>query len=143
MGARRVALAAFAMFATATASCWPGCSCGPDAVPVEPSSRMPQPAQQDRHSLPAQHAGPAIFADDLIGTAWYAGDLQLTFEAEGVVRVRDEREGGSKAPADPELGVWKLKGSQLVIRVGETEYVLEAYGPTIRYGGESLDRVGT
>ncbi len=145
MNARKIWFPTWAAASLVVASCWPGCSCGsdPDAAPPVPHTHDAPPAAAPAApplDLDADTPGsdaPTVAPDDLIGTSWRAGDLEFTFEPNGVVRVRDDRpEAPDRAP-----GSWKLTGAQLTIRLDDYEYVFEAQGPTIRYGDAPLQRV--
>ena len=144
MNRRKIRFATWAATSLVVAGCWPGCSCGSDndAAPPVPHTRDASPAAAPVAppldlDADAGPYGPTVANDDLIGTSWRAGDLQFSFEPNDVVRVRDDR------PDVPERtpGSWKLTGAQLTIRVDDYEYAFEAQGPTIRYGGKSLQRL--
>lgn len=144
MNARKIWFATWAAASLVVATCWPGCSCGsdPDAAPPVPHTHDAPPAAAPAApplDLDADVGtdAPAPAPDDIIGTSWRAGDLQFSLEPNGVVRLRDDRpDAPERAP-----GSWKLTGAQLTIRVDDYEYVFEAQGPTIRYGGKPLQRL--
>jgi hypothetical protein len=77
----------------------------------------------------AAPAGDPITPDNIVGTKWSAGGMEIAFEANNVLKAGDQ------------AGTWKIDGKTLTVDIGGMQYDATIEGNKILYEGMEVERV--